>query len=73
MAEAEKALLDHWHHNQGEWTEARLEEMRYQNFDVIDKHRLAEYTARFASPRLKRAAKRLSTIAGDAEIGAITL
>ena len=73
VAEAEKALLDHWHHNPGEWTEARLEEMRYQNFDVIDKHRLAEYIARFASPRLKRAAKRLSNIAGDAEIGAITL
>jgi len=73
LAEPEKAILDHWHLTPGEWNEARLMEMRYQNLEAVDRHRLAEYAERFASPRLKRAAKRWSTVAGNAEIGAVTL
>jgi predicted transcriptional regulator of viral defense system len=73
VARAEKALLDHWHLEPGEWTEARLIEMRYQNIDTVDKHRLAEYAERFASPRLKRAAKLWSGVIGNAESGAVTL
>ncbi len=73
VAEAEKALLDYWHLTPGEWTATRLMEMRYQNFDTIDKNRLAEYAERFASPRLKRAAKRWSADIEDTESGAVTL
>jgi len=73
VAEPEKALLDQWHLAPGEWSSERLMEMRYQNFETVDKSRLAEYAERFASPRLRRAAKRWSAIAGGAEIGAMTL
>ena len=73
VAEPEKALLDHWHLTPGEWTSERLEEMRYQNLEAVDRSHLLAYAERFGSPRLKRAAKRLSMIVGGAEIGVVTL
>lgn len=54
-AEPEKALLDLWHLEKGEWDRPRMTGMRFQSGDVIDPHRLAEYAARFDSPRLVRA------------------
>ena len=58
VAEPEKALLDHWHLTPGEWTTARLEEMRYQNISLIAADRLRSFSQRFQSPRLDRATRR---------------
>lgn len=55
VAEPEKALLDHWHLTPGEWTVARLDEMRYQNTDRISATTLRAYAQRFHSARLSRA------------------
>ena len=55
MANPEKALLDHWHLNSGEWNYDRLAEMRYQSFDLLDTKRLRSHADRFKSHRLKRA------------------
>lgn len=73
VAEPEKALLDHWHLTSGEWTSARLEEMRYQNPGAIDWARLEDYVARAASPRLKRTVARFERLIrreqeGEAEL-----
>ncbi len=66
VAEPEKALLDHWHLTPGEWTSARLEEMRYQNVSLVGGGRLRAFAQRFLSPRLDRAAIRwLELVARD--------
>lgn len=73
VAEPEKALLDHWHLTEGEWTPDRLEEMRYQNMDRVDADRLVEYARRFHSPRLERAARRWLDLAARGEEGSVSL
>ncbi|MDZ4199607.1 MAG: hypothetical protein U1E27_10035 [Kiritimatiellia bacterium] len=73
VAEPEKALLDHWHLTEGEWTLERLEEMRYQHVSRIDKKQLDRYVRRFQSPRLDRAVRRWLRWAADAEQGAVTI
>lgn len=55
LADPEKALLDLWHLGKGEWTPERMGEMRFQNVELVDNDRLAEYADRFNSPRLFRA------------------
>ena len=40
VARPEKALLDHWHLTAGEWTTARLSEMRYQHHDHVGEDKL---------------------------------
>jgi predicted transcriptional regulator of viral defense system len=73
VAEPEKALLDHWHLTEGEWTTERLDEMRYQHVDRVMKSRLRDYASRFRSPRLDRAVERWLTLTTDAKKGAVTL
>ncbi len=73
VAEPEKALLDHWHLTPGEWTEARMAEMRYQHAGAIDGDRLALYARRFSSPRIARALQRWLRLASEGEKGTITL
>ncbi|MEI8243139.1 MAG: hypothetical protein WCI17_07730 [bacterium] len=72
-AEPEKALLDHWHLTEGEWTPERLDEMRYQHVARVDPERLSLYARRFRSPRLDRAVERWLRLATDAEQGTVTL
>jgi len=55
LAEPEKALLDLWHLEQGEWDENRMAEMRFQGFGIVDAEKLQRYAARFESPRLSKA------------------
>jgi len=69
VAEPEKALLDHWHLTEGEWTLARIEEMRYQHVTRVSAERLTLYAQRFRSPRLDRAVQRWLQWAADAEEG----
>jgi predicted transcriptional regulator of viral defense system len=59
VAQPEKALLDHFHLHRGEWSEKRLLEMRFQNFEIIDTQRLSVYCKQWNSPRLVRAIDRL--------------
>jgi predicted transcriptional regulator of viral defense system len=73
VAEPEKALLDHWHLTPGEWTEARLAEMRYQHMDRIAEEKLHAYAERFRSPRLRRAVGRWLALAADAEKGTVSV
>ena len=73
VAEPEKALLDHWHLTDGEWTTERLEEMRYQNAEQVDAERLRAYAARYRRPRLERAAGRWAAVVAAAEEGTVTL
>jgi predicted transcriptional regulator of viral defense system len=73
VADPEKALLDHWHLTPGEWTAERLEEMRYQQFDLVGEDRLKRYALRFRSPRLDRAVQRWLLLAADAEKGTVAL
>lgn len=73
VAEPEKALLDHWHLTAGEWTEERIEEMRYQHVDRVSKAKLKSYADRFRSPRLARAVDRWLKLAAEAEKGTVTL
>ena len=55
IANPEKALLDHWHLNSGEWDYDRLKGMRYQSFDLLDNERMCSHASKFKSPRLNRA------------------
>lgn len=73
VAEPEKALLDHWHLTDGEWTHERLDEMRYQHVVQVDLKRLAKYVQRFRSPRLDRAVQQWHRLASEAEEGTETL
>ena len=73
VAEPEKALLDHWHLTPGEWTPARMTEMRYQHTDHVEAVTLRAYAERFRSPRLWRAVGRWLTLAADEEKGTVVL
>jgi predicted transcriptional regulator of viral defense system len=73
VAEPEKALLDHWHLTAGEWTEERIEEMRYQHVGRVSELKLRAYSDRFRSPRLSRAVQRWLKLAAEAEKGTVTL
>jgi predicted transcriptional regulator of viral defense system len=73
VAEPEKALLDHWHLTEGEWTSQRLEEMRYQHVAQVDAERLRLYAQRFRSPRLDRAVQQWLRLASEAEQGTESL
>lgn len=55
MAEPEKALLDLWHLEKGNWTLPRMIEMRFQGFEMVDPGKLKQYASHFNSRRLYNA------------------
>jgi predicted transcriptional regulator of viral defense system len=69
VADPPKAMLDHWHLTPGEWTTGRLDEMRYQNTDLVPAATLHAYCERFHSPRLSRAVDRWLALAVHIEEG----
>lgn len=73
LAKPEKALLDLWYIEPGEWTAARMKEMRFQNFEVVNGDRLARFAERFASPRLHRAVQAFEAVAAYEKEGTIEL
>ncbi len=73
VARPEKALLDHWHHAAGEWTDDRLAEMRYQNMIAVDARCLQEYAVRFKRPRLDLAVRRWLRLAQECDAGELIL
>lgn len=64
-ATPEKALIDHWYWTRGEWSTARLREMRLQNLDRIDFQKLEAAVCRMAKPRIMRAYARFLKVADD--------
>jgi hypothetical protein len=64
-ATPEKALIDHWHWTQGEWTSERLREMRLQNLEQLDLGKLEAAVTRMGSPRIERAFRRLIPILNE--------
>ncbi len=73
VAEPEKALLDHWYFSPGEWTAARLGEMRCQNSEKVDGEKLLAWAGRFQHPRLRRTVERWLEVSGEEAEGTVTL
>lgn len=55
VASPEKALVDHWHLNSGEWSVARMREMRFSPTPVINSKKLKAMLNEIDMPRLYRA------------------
>jgi predicted transcriptional regulator of viral defense system len=72
VASPEKALFDFFHLSRGEWTDARIEGMRFSAAGV-DPPRLLEIAARVGSPRVRRAASLWARIVPGAQEGAVEL
>lgn len=73
VAGPEKALLDNWYEQKGEWTTDRIEQMRYQNTDQIDYEKLDLFARRFDSPRLMRALAAFKVFAREQVDGTLEL
>ena len=73
IADPEKALLDFWHLNRGEWTADRMREMRFQHFDMVDLGKLHKGAGRWASPRLCRAVSSYQELAETDREGVVVL
>ena len=73
LADPEKALLDMWHLNAGEWSVERLSSMRFQNFELVDNKKLMGYAEQYKSPRLFRAVQEWETLEELEKEGETTL
>lgn len=73
VAEPEKALLDLWHLEKGEWSLPRMIEMRFQALTMVDPAALEQYSARFESPRLRKGVKILLRLRENEDEGAVEL
>lgn len=62
IAHPEKAILDLIYLEPGEWTRERLDGLRLHNVDAIDAGRLRAAAERFASPKVRRASRRLAAL-----------
>lgn len=56
-AEPEKAILDIFYFTSGSLNRAYMEEMRFQNLEILNAEKLMKYAGRFDRPRIIRAAK----------------
>jgi hypothetical protein len=72
IATPEKALLDLWYLEEGDWTEARMESMRFEPGAVASESLLAA-AEDSGIPRLKRAAAAWANYAGESMRGRIEL
>ncbi len=65
MARPEKALLDLFYYQPGDWTKKRLRQMRFQSFDRVDAETFRRYNERFDSPKVSTACRRFLAIMKD--------
>ncbi|MCK5795635.1 MAG: hypothetical protein KAI47_00515 [Deltaproteobacteria bacterium] len=72
VASAEKALVDHWHLEHGEWTTDRLRAMRFDPA-ALNEGVLKMLIARLGKPRLVRAFENFRRVAREDEEGEVTL
>ena len=73
IGEPEKALLDLWHLKKGSWSRARMEEMRFQNSELINEEKLCNYAERYQSPRLVKAVELWSAVIKAQSEGTVEL
>ncbi|OGQ06274.1 MAG: hypothetical protein A2W61_02195 [Deltaproteobacteria bacterium RIFCSPLOWO2_01_44_7] len=52
IAEPEKALFDFFYLSKGLWTQARMEEMRFQNLEIFNKKKLKNFVKKWGSKNL---------------------
>lgn len=62
MARPEKALLDLFYQETGEWSEERIEALRLGNLDELQHDVLSEYVERYDSPKIRRASQNLRSL-----------
>ena len=72
IATVEKALVDLWYLESGEWTEERMESMRFEP-ETISAERLLRITDDFDLPRLRRAAAAWLRYAAETNDGRVEL
>ena len=73
LADREKALLDLWYLEKGQWDDDRMAEMRFQNPELISVEKLCEYAKRFNSPRLLAAVDAWLRVCGSQPEGTVEL
>ena len=67
VATPEKALLDLFHQQAGEWDAPRMREMRFQPSEVVDVQRLLAGAHRMGKPRILRAVRAWRACCGAPE------
>ena len=65
LAEPEKALLDLWYLEKGDWTMERMAAMRFQEFDRVNAEKLMNYAAAFQSTKVLAAARTWSALLNE--------
>ena len=73
IATPEKALLDLWYLEKGDWNHDRIAEMRYQNFEVVNPDFMAEIANRLNSARINAAARTFLATAQNEMKGTVEL
>jgi predicted transcriptional regulator of viral defense system len=73
LADPEKALLDVWYLNRGEWTLERMRAMRFQQFEIVNEKKLIGYAERFGAPRLIRSVENWRRMAEEESEGTAEL
>lgn len=66
VAEPEKAILDVFYLRHGQWSQTRLQEMRFQSLETLNINKLKRYAHRFESSKVSRAATRFIELYGSA-------
>jgi predicted transcriptional regulator of viral defense system len=67
VATKEKALVDLWHLDAGEWTVERTREMRFSASEVVSKARLGDLVTRLGKPRIERAYRAFCAVMAEEE------
>ena len=73
IATPEKALVDYWHLEPGEWDDDRIRETRSARVDLLDIKRLETVVLQYGKPRLLRAFKTWDRITRDEIDGEIEI
>ena len=71
LATPEKALVDLWHLEAGEWTKERIREMRFSPAGIISAERLGELVEGLGRPRIERAHRALLAVMKEEDDGAV--
>lgn len=67
VATPEKALVDLWHLEAGEWTEERIRGMRFSPAGIVSTARLGELVGGLGRPRIERAYRAFLAVTAEEE------
>lgn len=73
LASPEKALIDLWYLEPGAWDVARMEGMRFQNFEAVDTRALRLAAVRFGSAKIDAAVRSWETVREGESNGQVEL